>query len=242
MILKKISLSFHLCLSGLIFLFCFSCREKQKETTIDDFEELEFAIGNGQYGQVKQMLLEYPELIKYKDTRMSLYAEAIRMAHFDIVTFLGDMLKFDVNGYTNSATEETVLHYASTFRSRKNKYIVMWLLETGADFRKKDKNGNLPINYAAERGVFNTFTLYERKGIPLTLVNKDNDTLLHSAVKSTTPDDENKKLVKYLIDNGLKVNARNIDGKTPLHQRWSPFFDQTPFKFSYVFAFLQLLS
>lgn len=186
-----------------------SCKTRQ---TPED--ELSFAIGLSQCGRVKAILInEHPEYVNRFGS--SLYRDAIRAGSFDIVRFLIS-LKVDINGNYNR-NQMCPLHSAAKYA---NKYIVLLLIDAGAKINITDTEGNYPIHYAAESGFLDSLDcidIFERNSVSLQVLNKNGDTLLHSACKNNFPSGNNKNVIEYLIGKGLQVNAQNNDGQTPLH-------------------------
>lgn len=109
-------------------------------------------------------------------------------------------------------------HSALTIAIRRNKpEIVEYLLKKGADISVKDKKKQSLAYHLVDafrdiNDFKNKATLLTKKGLTLTEKLKNNNTLLHNAVK-----DEELELVKELINLKLDVNAKNNEDVTPLH-------------------------
>ena len=93
--------------------------------------------------------------------------------------------------------------------SSRNFELVKLLVEWGADVKAKDESNCSVLFYAAEGGNCDVFRFLKQAGADIKVDDKKQQTLLHLAV--------NAKMAKMLLDMGLSVHAKDIDGCTPLH-------------------------
>ena len=148
----------------------------------------------------------------------------------------------DVN-YTESLNGKTCLHLAA---SNKRKNILEILLEKNKklDLNRKDISWRTPLHYAAEMGHLEVAKfLLEKdskavdpkdkcKTTPLHLpASEGHEEVVEKDEKVVDPKDKGKitplylaaseghyPVVEFLVDRGASVNAKAIDGSTPLHQ------------------------
>ncbi|MEM6542336.1 MAG: ankyrin repeat domain-containing protein, partial [Bacteroidota bacterium] len=97
--------------------------------------------------------------------------------------------------------------------------VVEFLLSRGADAGLKDTKGNSLAYYVIQsynpkkpEAFEEKLRLVESKGVTLTAVQHDGNTLCHLAAK-----DNNLALLKRLKAIDIPINAKNNDGNTVLH-------------------------
>jgi len=122
----------------------------------------------------------------------------------------------------------TPLHFAA---DSFNVDIVKFLIERGADVNAKCNEGDTPLHYAAYIYSLDVVKCLVDLGADVNAKNNDGETPLHSAVKNLyvdygncDPNDPsgefhdanraNGDVLKYLIDEGADVHAKNNEGKT----------------------------
>lgn len=123
------------------------------------------------------------------------------------------------------ATEDVNLqdkkgHSALTLAVSRNKpEVVKFLLENGADISMIDKKGNTlayflmgSYNPKSPEAFESKWALLEKKGLSLTKVQHDGNSLLHLAAK-----DNNMPFLKRLEGFGIDINKKNDEGNTALH-------------------------
>lgn len=121
------------------------------------------------------------------------------------------------NGAEISAVDNaknSILHYSCVSSCGKNiKKIIEYFIESGFDFTKKNKNQMTPLMLAIERKNCFTAAILILKGLGVEkMVCKNRGTILHwCAIENDVA------LMKALIIEGADVNAKDENGKTPLH-------------------------
>lgn len=104
----------------------------------------------------------------------------------------------------------TALHYAVTLGHADATSL---LLSHGANPNRQDRKGRSPAHCGCAKGQFETVKLIAQQGANLWLRNARGDLPLHEAAASGR-----RELVKWLLEmRPSQVNARNNDGKCPLH-------------------------
>jgi len=92
------------------------------------------------------------------------------------------------------------------------KNIAMMLIRKGADVNARNDNGVTPLHRAVEVDDIELFEmLLSAPGADINALGMDGGTPLHSAALEAEVN-----MVKFLLDNGADVNARNEDGETSL--------------------------
>jgi len=109
----------------------------------------------------------------------------------------------DVNA--KAEKEMTPLHYAAKAGKME---MVQLLIKAGADVNAKDQNGLTPLVKTASRNIAE---LLIAKGTDID-AGEGYWTALHNAVRF-----RHRDTTELLIQNGANVNAKNNDGKTPVH-------------------------
>lgn len=105
---------------------------------------------------------------------------------------------------------ETALHVAAHLGLED---IAEFLVERGADLHAQGVNHERPLDTASRKGHKGMVALLLRRGAKLTHVTAEFSPL-HAAVRETCA---SKHIVKLLIEEGLEVNIRTTNGKTPLY-------------------------
>ncbi|KAL1500744.1 hypothetical protein ABEB36_006189 [Hypothenemus hampei] len=104
----------------------------------------------------------------------------------------------------------TALHYAVTLGHADATAL---LLAHGADANRQDRKGRSPAHCGCAKGQFETVKLIGGRGANLWIRNARGDLPLHEAAASGR-----RELVVWLLNmRPSQVNARNNDGRTPLH-------------------------
>lgn len=141
------------------------------------------------------------------------YLNAAERNSVDVVRLLTQRIQ-DINAKDKAGRSALALAV------RRNKpEVVQFLLDQGADIHTLDKKGNtlafylIPTFTAKKPEAFETkLRLLQDKGLDLTQVQHDGNTLLHLAAQ------ENQlALLKRLLSFGIDINLKNRDGNTALH-------------------------
>ena len=178
---------------------------------------------NDEFAQVKQQLLQLPNLKKIKQRLQEISEQ--NAAPKDLWTacengyvhvLQNQMLDKFPNKQTfinqKNANGQTPLHMACMYGHQK---MVEYLIENNADIHSKDSDGYQPLHYAAQRGHRFIVEALLYKGAKPNAMGEYNRTPLHMAAYNGQLD-----VVAVLLQNDANVNALTIaeDGmKTPLH-------------------------
>jgi len=131
------------------------------------------------------------------------------------------LLKREANPNLKNTYEQTPLALAC---STGNLELVKLLFEHGAKCDPQedaDKPNNLlriACDAPRERGNFEIIKfLVEEKGYDITQKTKDEETMLHFYMFRTPSKEIKISHIRYFLENGIDVNAKNNFGNTPLH-------------------------
>ena len=86
------------------------------------------------------------------------------------------------------------------------------LVDDGLHHSARNKLGETPLYFAAEKGETEMANLLIAKGADAKALTPNGETVLHAAAMI-----ESSALMSALIEAGAEVNAANRDGETPLH-------------------------
>lgn len=115
--------------------------------------------------------------------------------------------------HTTNKDQQTLLHAAVDSEAGE---LLRPLLESGLQDKVNaaDSDGNTPLHIALQHKNAKHARLLIAAGADLHTTNKKQQTLLHAAANDSTGE-----ILKLLLKNGLQdaVNARDVYGKTPLH-------------------------
>ncbi|XP_063924549.1 putative ankyrin repeat protein RF_0381 [Zophobas morio] len=109
---------------------------------------------------------------------------------------------------------QNALHYA-LLNEGSHKDIIDLLAQSGVDVNGKDENGTTPIHRAGAKGDITDLELILKNRGELTLLDNKGRNVLHYAASRCT---EDVPVVLFLIRNGLSINSRDKNKKTPLHK------------------------
>ena len=143
-----------------------------------------------------------PLILLLKDNKDAL---ALKMIHKPTI----DVNARDISG-------NTAMHYA------KGKIIIDALRLKGALIDPRNKHDTTPLLYAASRGDLFIVQYLKSLGANIKATDKSGENALFYAIHSDTC---NKKLIQYLVDNGVDTNVRNNRGRT-LRQLLSGDYDE----------------
>lgn len=106
----------------------------------------------------------------------------------------------------------TPLHYASLF---KNTTAMDFLLNNGADMESADSQGFTPIFYSVLENDLSGYRYFQSRSANLKVRDFQGNTLLHAAVVEAMEDD-NKDLIRKIIEDGGDIHGLNAKGDSPL--------------------------
>lgn len=154
--------------------------------------------------------------------RLSSNDDANRLIHLSAINYdkriMEIILALKPNLDLKNRNGDTALHLAI---KHGNIFAVQKLLDAGASKNIKNKKGYTPIMVAllnnTDDKLHNNFyllRLLHNNGGDIFSIDKDGNTLIHLAIIHKIKNII--VVVNYLIQNGIELNLKNIDGKTPL--------------------------
>jgi len=94
---------------------------------------------------------------------------------------------------------------------------VLRLLALGADIDVRNYKGKTALHYAAKAGFFTVINLLIEKGATVDALDKNGETALFEAIRSTIKDGEKQRAaIEVLLAKGADPNLKNRKGLTPL--------------------------
>ncbi|CAH0395611.1 unnamed protein product [Bemisia tabaci] len=159
---------------------------------------LHVAAEKGDENTVKMLINKKAPIKVVTDDNLTPLFSASRNGHEDVVKLL-IAKQADVNFASNYGTPLDAALESGHFK------VVEILLEHGAEFGSEDNRNKTPFEIAIKCGNFERAkTLLQQNDIEINVENSDGETLLHTA-----SEEGNVEVVKFLVDNGADVNARN---------------------------------
>jgi ankyrin repeat protein len=181
----------------------------------NDASPLYYASLCGLYGQVERLVGEYPEHINARGGRLvSPLVAALHGRYFHVAELLHQHgAHIDPRG----DMERTLLQVAC--QRHKDRDVVQWLLDRGADVDAPDALGFTPLHGATWHALVETARVLLEHGADINTRTEGGDVPLHVAVYRYGPYNRLDN-IQLLLDSGADVNARGNAGSTPLHY-WS---------------------
>ena len=110
-----------------------------------------------------------------------------------------------------------MLVYVCRGDNREHPEEILRLLELGADINVRNYKGKTGLHYAAKAGFLNVINLLIEKGADLDATDKNGETPLFDAIRSTIKDGEKQRAaIEVLLVKGANPNFKNGKGLTPL--------------------------
>lgn len=165
----------------------------------------------GGYEKLVRLLLVSGADIHAKDNTLN---TPFRLAVESVPTVLAQLMLM------RGPADPNELWRAAEYRAKAT---VEALLENGsaAEIDMRDNNGETPLHWAAASGFEDigryedmgimVFKLLIKKGVNIHAVDNEHNTLLHIAASNGCA-----AIVRFLLENFMDVNSRNIYGQTPL--------------------------
>lgn len=155
---------------------------------------------------------------RFKDGITSLHYAA-RHENDEIMRILFDA---GANITTSDVRRRTPLHMAAVNGAESAAGL---LLERGADINAADWEGMTPLHLAAERSCTSMVRWLLNRGASLTAVDKKGSTVLHIVAESRWCNGD-VSTVGLLLGKGIKIDAKDSHGKTPLNRAASSGIDE----------------
>jgi ankyrin repeat protein len=176
---------------------------------------LSFAIANSNVTNARRLFKEFGADITTmtwgKEKRNALHLASFCAKATDLIDFILEIGKFDINGAVNRGA--TPIHYAIAGSNAATN--ARYLLEKGADPTIGDNKGHTPFHMAAassqETDILD-FILVNNNQFDIDHRNQFGMTALHTAIMKS-----NTATAEFLLSKGANPNAADQHGYTPLH-------------------------
>ena len=159
---------------------------------------------------------KYPELLVGRDVEKgdTPFLLSCFIENLDIMKIF---LAKGVNINDANDDEITCLHYflfTGVYSNLNQK--IMFLIDNGADWTKKDKDGDTAFLAACSSGNFEFIKFFiEEKNVDVNERNNEGNTCLHYFVGGKWGGVDKKGIMSYLLEKGADPKAKNSKGETP---------------------------
>ena len=162
-----------------------------------------FRCVDSRFTEIAKCLLQHGAKTNVIDDigRTPLFSCIEHIAIVNLLVLAGADVKFEDEHKT------TPLHNSVKFST-----VTQFLISKGADINSIDNRGNTPIYNAVNFGNLESIKILFKAGANIFVRNYMNNTLLHTALRQHN----SAPITEFLIKQHLDVNAKNLDGTTPL--------------------------
>jgi ankyrin repeat protein len=174
-------------------------------------------VGRGHLDIAEYLIEKGADTRRKSQGRKSLLMLAAYRGHFAGVRYFHEK-GFAVNEPDNLGL--TAMHYAASDRV-ESRYILEYLIQHGGNISGKDSVGTSPLMIASTNGASNAAKILIMNGAAVQEADRDGRTPLHYACRGIR-DYLSENAAKWeatillLLDKEAHVNARDIEGKSPL--------------------------
>jgi len=179
---------------------------------------LYYAAHCGFYDLVEHLVVKNPEHVNVKGGRLEApLVAALSDRHFKVAELL---LEHGANIDVRGQWGFTLLHFASriddSWPQEGRVDVMQWLLNHGANMNVQGVGNWAPLRLAVNNGFLEICRLLQVHNADFSVRAMSGDTLLHRAANPHHQRDQ-LKIMQLLLNQGADIDARDSDGRTPLH-------------------------
>lgn len=186
-----------------VFKLLMNHLDEAKYKIKSDFETriIPLAVEKGQTEMVHLILERYPTILKEPEQIKFLFKKAVLSGNEQLIELFGNLL------------------LPLEFESDSLEVLNILTAQTHYNINARLENGLTPIQFAVDRGAFEAVKKLAGLGVDLHQKDSRGNSLLHLAALSEKDNKWEKiaEIADFLVENGLKVDAVNDNGDTPLH-------------------------